>query len=254
MTESTTERTIPPGFTALDVAEFTYEGAPVRAILIDHEPWFVIHDVCDILSMPVMHAVWMVRTETDNIDRRCLGKGRTALRTTGGGGSVWFVSEYGLHELILKRAGQKRRAFRRWIIDEVLPTLRHHGPSSTRRIDLPFKVQRVNVARKRPPSQRWVTASQGPCVLYRLFDADDVLLYVGISSKVYRRLNGHRRVQPWWSAVTSVRIETYPTKDAALAAEALAIRTEGPRHNITHARDPKDCSVVTTSAADPGVR
>ena len=71
--------------------------------------------------------------------------------------------------------------------------------------------------------------------LYRMFDADDVLLYVGISYVVPARMEWHARYQPWWPQVARRIVEWYGNRDLAEAAEKAAIRAEKPRHNVTHA-------------------
>ncbi|WP_062434940.1 GIY-YIG nuclease family protein [Herbidospora daliensis] len=71
-----------------------------------------------------------------------------------------------------------------------------------------------------------------PTSLYRLFAADGSLLYVGIGGNPGRRFEQHRSDKPWWGDVASMTIEHHPTREAALAAELQAIKTENPRHNI----------------------
>lgn len=68
--------------------------------------------------------------------------------------------------------------------------------------------------------------------LYRHFDAAGGLLYVGISKDAGRRISEHSK-SDWFDAVERVEVEFYPTRDAALAAEKTAIRTERPAHNKT---------------------
>jgi hypothetical protein len=67
--------------------------------------------------------------------------------------------------------------------------------------------------------------------LYRHFDEDGVLLYVGIAVDPVRRLSGHRHSH-WYDKIDTIRIEHCPTHEAALAAELEAIRTEKPVHNV----------------------
>jgi predicted GIY-YIG superfamily endonuclease len=69
-------------------------------------------------------------------------------------------------------------------------------------------------------------------VLYRLHDADDSLLYVGISSRLGRRLDEHAEVKPWWPQVASVTLERFPDRVSATVAEGAAIRSERPEHNV----------------------
>jgi hypothetical protein len=76
--------------------------------------------------------------------------------------------------------------------------------------------------------------AEGPCRLYRHFDNDGVLLYVGISLSAVRRLAQHRSQSPWFEEIATIRVEVYPSRAAALAAETRAIQTEAPRHNKKH--------------------
>ena len=67
--------------------------------------------------------------------------------------------------------------------------------------------------------------------LYRHFDRDGRLLYVGISKNAIARLGDHKRKASWYPDIRNVSIASYPNRDAALRAEARAIRTENPIHN-----------------------
>jgi predicted GIY-YIG superfamily endonuclease len=69
--------------------------------------------------------------------------------------------------------------------------------------------------------------------MYRIFDADDALLYVGVTTNGMARLQNHRSVQEWWPRVARIEIEHLPTWSAAEATllEAEAIRTEQPMYN-----------------------
>lgn len=67
--------------------------------------------------------------------------------------------------------------------------------------------------------------------LYRLFNKQDELLYVGISSKWYERFHQHEKTQPWWLSVVKITLENFETRDEVVEAEKLAIRLEKPLHN-----------------------
>lgn len=73
-----------------------------------------------------------------------------------------------------------------------------------------------------------------PTSLYRHFDASGTLLYVGISKGAIARLQAHEGSSHWANQIARVTIARHPTRDAALAAERMAIRSEGPLHNIVH--------------------
>lgn len=75
--------------------------------------------------------------------------------------------------------------------------------------------------------------------LYRFFDADGALLYVGISEHPLVRLDMHTHTQPWWSLVTSATFEQHQTREDARAAELAAIRSEHPAFNVADNGDPR---------------
>lgn len=67
--------------------------------------------------------------------------------------------------------------------------------------------------------------------VYRLFDADGGLLYIGSSINCGARFTRHRADQPWWPQVASWTLEDRPSLDEARTAERIAIAAEHPRHN-----------------------
>jgi hypothetical protein len=79
-------------------------------------------------------------------------------------------------------------------------------------------------------------SAEGQTELYRHYDARDRLLYVGISLSAVGRLAQHRSDSGWYSDITRVTVERFATRQQALDAEALAIKSERPLHNIVHAR------------------
>lgn len=90
---------------------------------------------------------------------------------------------------------------------------------------------------KPPPPPKRVRYS-GPSrrgYVYRLFNANQRLLYVGKTWNVDARLygiNGHANTKDWWNEVKFVGVEEYTTEVAALKAEAHIIQKEKPRYNI----------------------
>ena len=68
--------------------------------------------------------------------------------------------------------------------------------------------------------------------LYRFFGHDDQLLYVGLTINPGRRFQKHMAEKPWWTEVAKVTMEQHPDLAALRAAEAAAIKTEHPLHNV----------------------
>ena len=70
--------------------------------------------------------------------------------------------------------------------------------------------------------------------LYRHYNSEKKLLYVGVSLNALNRLGQHSDHSHWFNTITNVTIEHFDTRDAALAAEYAAILNEAPLHNIVH--------------------
>ena len=70
--------------------------------------------------------------------------------------------------------------------------------------------------------------------LYRHFNAEGDLLYVGISLSAINRLGQHADHSHWFKSIANVKIETFQSRDDALKAEREAIISEAPKHNIVH--------------------
>lgn len=72
-----------------------------------------------------------------------------------------------------------------------------------------------------------------PHWLYRLYDADGFLLYIGCTSDIKKRIPQHRQGS-FGARVATFEAEAYPDRESAFEAEALAIRRERPPLNIRH--------------------
>lgn len=72
-----------------------------------------------------------------------------------------------------------------------------------------------------------------PTSLYRFYDQDERLLYVGVTS-VPRWDGGHRRDKAWWEEVAVAKVEHFPERTTALTAERYAIQHEKPEYNVVH--------------------
>lgn len=68
--------------------------------------------------------------------------------------------------------------------------------------------------------------------VYRFYGYDSALLYVGISHAVFTRWQQHKSDKHWWSEICSASLQHFTTRQAALATELEAIRSERPRYNL----------------------
>jgi predicted GIY-YIG superfamily endonuclease len=81
--------------------------------------------------------------------------------------------------------------------------------------------------------------SDQPTALYRWWDEENLLLYVGISDELAARVKGHVRGSSWMDFAATSAIERHPTRTAALAAEEEAIKAEKPIFNKQHNSSPE---------------
>jgi predicted GIY-YIG superfamily endonuclease len=70
--------------------------------------------------------------------------------------------------------------------------------------------------------------------LYRHFEPDGDLLYVGVSLSPLQRSQTHTESAAWREHICLIVIEPFATREEALAAEETAIRDEYPKYNRTH--------------------
>lgn len=84
-----------------------------------------------------------------------------------------------------------------------------------------------------------VKKRKGKTSLYRHFDKDGQLLYVGISLSHVARLAQHRDSSHWYEEITHVTIEWYETRVEAELAETRAIGSEFPKHNKSKVQSEK---------------
>lgn len=79
-----------------------------------------------------------------------------------------------------------------------------------------------------------MTAVEEPDVgatVYRMYDANDQLLYVGCSVAWPQRAAAHQD-KPWWREVARMTLQHFEHWSDALAAESAAQASESPRHNV----------------------
>lgn len=67
--------------------------------------------------------------------------------------------------------------------------------------------------------------------LYRLYNSEYHLLYVGITKNLDQRFTAHSATKSWWSEVDSINVKQYLTRTDAENAERSAITSELPKYN-----------------------
>ena len=106
-----------------EVQVWNYEGAEVRTVQIDGEPWFVLADICR--ELEISH----VKDTATRIDEDDLGQTEVIDRM-GRSQKAWIINESGLYAVILRSDKPQAKPFRKWVTSEVLPSIRKHGSYS----------------------------------------------------------------------------------------------------------------------------
>lgn len=70
-----------------------------------------------------------------------------------------------------------------------------------------------------------------PHAVYRVYDADDQLLYVGCTATALNRVASHG-VSEWWRHALYMTFEHHPNRASARDAETAAIDAEDPIYNL----------------------
>ena len=70
--------------------------------------------------------------------------------------------------------------------------------------------------------------------LYRHYDKDDVLLYIGISLSAVARLKQHQSSSRWFYDTAIMTIEWFDSVEQAREEELCAIKNESPIYNVVH--------------------
>lgn len=102
---------------------FNYNNNAVRTIEKDGEPWFVLKDVCDVLTLTNSRMI------ADRLDAD--EKGVSQIDTLGGKQTMVIINESGLYNVILRSDKPEAKPFRKWITAEVLPAIRQTGAYMT---------------------------------------------------------------------------------------------------------------------------
>ena len=108
---------------------FQFDGAKVRVVVKDGEPWFVAKDVAEVLGYSDTSKV--VRAHCKN-PVQVVGVESTHPGNGGKGGmraatQITIIPESDVYRLIMRSKLPSAERFEEWVVAEVLPTIRKHG-------------------------------------------------------------------------------------------------------------------------------
>jgi prophage antirepressor-like protein len=98
------------------VVPFHFETHELRTLLINDEPYFVAKDICIVLGI---QNVTQALSSLDDDER--------AMQNIGRQGEANCINESGLYALIMRSNKPEAKRFRKWVTNEVLPSIRKTG-------------------------------------------------------------------------------------------------------------------------------
>ena len=162
------------------IVPFDFDGAQVRVVTIDDEPWFVLADLCTVLEIANVGNV-AARLDPLSIRQADVQNARGQMRAT------VVVSEAGMYEVVIRSDKPDAARFRRWITAEVLPQIRRTGSYGTPALTGPellaravieaqamIQAREAEVAELTPRAEAWdaLAATDGD---YSMRDAAQIL-------------------------------------------------------------------------------
>lgn len=105
-----------------NIQEFLYENTLIRMIANNGETWWVLKDICKLLSIE-NHKNIAKRLEQDEVGTFELPHPQSQDKKL----EMLCVNESGLYSVILRSDKPEAKTFRRWITHEVLPEIHRTG-------------------------------------------------------------------------------------------------------------------------------
>lgn len=84
-----------------------------------------------------------------------------------------------------------------------------------------------------------------PTDVYWVYDAEDRLLYVGMSYQLEQRLLSHHKNKDWWPRAARIETETFPNRPLAREREWDAIWNDKPLFNKAVKKPPTILPPIT---------
>ncbi|OZA00013.1 MAG: hypothetical protein B7X99_05750 [Rhizobiales bacterium 17-65-6] len=103
---------------------FQFEGAEVRLIDRNGEPWFVLADVCRVLEIANSRDA---AARLDDDEKADVGITDTSSNGVAQRREMTIINESGLYSLVLTSRKPAAKRFKKWVTADVLPTLRRTG-------------------------------------------------------------------------------------------------------------------------------
>ena len=100
------------------------EFGQIRTTSIDGEPWFVGKDIAAALGYKNISDALIKHVDMED-------KGVAKCDTLGGNQEMTVINESGMYSLVLSSRLDSAKKFKRWVTNDILPSIRKHGMYAT---------------------------------------------------------------------------------------------------------------------------
>lgn len=154
---------------------FNFERNNVRIIDKDGNPWFVLSDICKILTIDHIKDT-ANRLEIDEV-------GQTeVIDRLGRTQKAYIINESGLYAVILRSDKPQAKPFRKWVTSEVLPTIRKTGTYMSNSVD-DYKARTLAVKEQNAK----IRTAQ---LMYKIADSTDTKYKQVLQARITQLLTG----------------------------------------------------------------
>lgn len=169
----------------------------VRAVERGGQPWFIAKDVCDCLELGnTTKALYGLDDDEKFTLTNSEGNPRAGIPL-----ELNVISESGLYSLILRSRKPEAKAFKRWLVHEVIPAIRRHGVYATPQtveamLNDPETTIKILTALKEERAQRQAlearTEADRPKVVFaESIEVARTSILVGEMAKLIKQATGH---------------------------------------------------------------
>ena len=177
---------------------FTHEAfGRIRAVERGGQPWFIAKDVCDCLELGnTTEALRGLDDDEKFTLSNPEGNPRAGIPL-----ELNIISEPGLYSLILRSRKPEAKAFKRWLVHEVIPAIRRHGVYATPQtveamLNDPETTIKILTALKEERAQRQALEARAEADRPKIVFAESIevartSILVGEMAKLIKQATGH---------------------------------------------------------------
>lgn len=169
------------GETAMQVYTFNETDINIRIQNIDGNPWFVAKDLCNALELNDVRRAVEPLDDDEKLTGEILQSGQRRL--------MWLVNESGMYALVIRSNKPEAKKFRKWVTNEVLPSIRRTGSYTVQPAARRGRKTRGELVNADILNLLWLIGES-----LNHGDQKEIALELGVSvQSVSRTLNGYNR-------------------------------------------------------------